>query len=69
MTTAELDQLLELLRKRGVIGFEGLGIKVTLDLTATSTDLFDPSNLVGDPDEDDEVEVLFHSSGIEPKRK
>lgn len=69
MTTAELDQLLDLLRKRGVIGFEGLGIKVTFDLSASSPDLFDPSNLTSDPDEEDEVEVKFHSSGIEPKRK
>lgn len=68
MTTAELEQLLDLLRKRGVIGFEGFDIKVTFDLAApVGNELLDPDKLVSDPDEDDGNEI-FHSSPIQ-KRK
>lgn len=68
MTTPELDQLLVLLRARGVIGFEGLGIKVTLgEAPPALGEALDPDRLGGMEEEDPE-DVRYLSSGIERRK-
>lgn len=71
MTTAELDTLLKLLRKRGVASFEGLDIKVSFEPVGVLFDesqSFDPDNLGKVEDDEEGVEVKFYSAGIEPRK-